>query len=305
MLETLKCLQPIVNNPTDSNKTRQTRQNHLPPAIKELNIRNHPDDGIGIALLPCVNSWNDQGGVGYCCGNDAIECCQSSKWTSIPPATLIRGTVPTSAPTQAGSDPVVTNGSGKPSILSSPGQNQASTSSSSASTNDNSSTSSSEQAESHALRVGVGVGLGIGIPILIMLVVMVILLLRQYKRQSNQADLAALPRAMTPFRMVDTRRSSTVGSLHRHLSTRTTRAAGPMDEWPPNNNMEWGSPSTMSDRGVLLSPVLPLQRPLSPMPLAEMDGERQQVSPISATRTGGSIKPKVDQIELPLGAAIE
>lgn len=78
-----------------------------------------------------------------------------------------------------------------------------------------------------------------------------------------------------------------------------------MDEWPPNNNMEWGSPSTMSDRGVLLSPVLPLQRPLSPMPLAEMDGERQQVSPISATRTGGSIKPKVDQIELRLGAAIE
>jgi len=78
------------------------------------------------------------------------------------------------------------------------------------------------------------------------------------------------------------------------MSTRTTRA-GPLEDWPPAN-MEWGSPSTiMSDRGVLLSPVLPLQRPLSPTPLAEMDGERQAVRK----------KGRVEQVELPLGVDIE
>ncbi|KAK4215591.1 hypothetical protein QBC37DRAFT_122000 [Rhypophila decipiens] len=279
------------NNQTASSKSsrRKQRRDHA-----ELNIRNQPNDDVGIALMPCINSWNGLGNVRYCCETDAIQCCQNAKWTSIPPGTLIRGSVPTSIPTtQATSDPP-----SKPS----PPANQTPAAASNSEPTTDTTASSSDQAESTALRVGVGVGLGIGIPILIMLIVMVVILLRQYKKQSAAADLAALPRTMTPFRMVDTRRSSTVGSLHRHMSSRTTRAAaGPLEEWPPSN-MEWGSPSTMSDRGVLLSPVLPLQRPLSPTPLAEMDGERPQVSPISVTR---SSKPKVEQLELPLGADVE
>lgn len=128
-----------------------------------------------------------------------------------------------------------------------------------------------------------------------MLIIVVVLLLRQYKR-SNNDEISALagPRTMTPFRMVDTRRSSTVGSMHRHMSTRTARA-GPLEDWPPAN-MEWGSASTgMSDRGVLLSPVVPLQRPLSPTPLAEMDGEKQVVR----------AKGRGEKVELPLGVDIE
>ncbi|KAK3312826.1 hypothetical protein B0H66DRAFT_381151 [Apodospora peruviana] len=262
------CVVDSANPQQTFNKSIQGRapdDNGTPEQL--LVARDHPDDR-GIALIPCVDSWNGQGSVRYCCGNEAQACCKSSQWMSVPAGTIVREAVATTTPA-ALTDATTTAG---PTTASTTAITPPPTSASDTSSRD-------------AMRVGAGVGLGVGIPILIVLVAMAVILARHYKRSSRLQQ-----RPITPFRIVDTD-SSTGGSIRRRASNHTSRSrnngGGGGGDWPPPG-LEWGSPSTLS--GPVLSP--PVLMPL-PTPIAEMDAGRMTPK-----------KFKFELPDLPVGAKL-